>query len=126
MINYESRTRSMLWDYLNLGQTYQEIGNYFGLSRERVRQILNKEYQILVQSEIQRRKNAKSKIIICSVCGKETKTLLSQPRAYKQTTCSLICYKTSKRKIYICKRCGKIFVDYIIRNRQYCTGCKYK
>lgn len=40
-MNYEKRDKDILKKREN-GETYQSIGDYFGLTRERVRQILDK------------------------------------------------------------------------------------
>lgn len=72
----------MVKDYL-LGRTLESIGQENGLTRERVRQILEK-------MGIERRDNSKEKItIICAVCGKDQKV---SPSSCKRKYCSHSCH----------------------------------
>jgi len=88
------------------GKTYQEIGERFGISRQRVQQIAKKE-------GIKKERKKKYK---CIVCGKEIKT----QRKYCNT-----CRENLKKPTFICINCGKFFRRYLseakVKNIRFCS-----
>lgn len=73
--------------------TLQQIGDKYGISRERVR-------QILYRNKVRTSRLSTRKTYTCNHCGNQFKS--SNPRMF----CSIKCYSNSRRVWLICSECG--------------------
>ena len=123
------------------GKTLQEIGDIFGISRERARQIYNL-YKIR-NPHLHLPVKREFKEVICDECGRKTKRANNRATFYKKILCANCqAEKTYRRKLPISKKtsfrmherskyclgdCKKLFtpeLPYYVLNR--CKKCFYK
>ncbi len=101
----EKRNKEII-QLIKEGKTYQEIGEKFGITRQRVQQIAKRE----------RIKKKREKKYRCIICGKPIKA----QRKYCDE-----CRENIKKPVFICLNCGKPFRRYLsqakVKNIRFCS-----
>lgn len=104
--------------------TYELLGKEFGITRERVRQIL-RSYGVDVDSIKAERHKQKYKTRICKMCKTKFEVSRLVLKGSSKICCSAKCRSQFLRKEYKCKKCGKSFIGYKHKQRpyyyQYCS-----
>lgn len=122
MNELELRNQEIVSTIILKDVSLQEVGKIYGLSRERVRQILaDYSTKIGIPLKTARKRGDHKKTIICAYCGKKKLVSRCQAIRYKRHFCNMECYSKYGKVLVICDGCGKPFFkgrNFVNRSRK--------